>query len=119
MLMSFGEFWRLASESRLLTPQQCKQLHQDFSQVKGAVESGDSKTLAEWLVRRNVVSSYQKTILLSGRPGPFVYGDYRVYDRIDSGRLPGKFRALHGPTGHPVLLEFLTEPMTTDANRWT
>ena len=57
---------------------------------------------------RNVLSKYQTTILLAGRPGPFYYGDYKVYDRVEQGRLAGQFRAVHAPTGHPVLLQFLT-----------
>lgn len=118
MTLNFADFWKLAAESRLLTSQQCQQLHHDFSQVKGAVETGSAKTLAEWLVSRNVISRYQATILLAGRAGPFVYGDYRVYERIDAGRLNGWFRAVHGPTGHPVLLEFLTGSTTSDPRQW-
>ena len=118
MHLSFADFWKLAVESRLLAPKQCQQLHQDFSQIKGAVESGSTKTLVEWLVSRNVISPYQARILSAGLAGPFVYGDYRVYDRVDGGRLGGWFRAVHGPTSHPVLLEFLTGAVTTDPQLW-
>ena len=30
-------------------------------------------------------------ILLGGRAGPFYYGDYKVYDRVEQGRLNGCF----------------------------
>lgn len=111
-------FWSLLQESRLLAAEQCQQLAADFSQVKGASDQSNARTLAEWLVARNVLSRYQTMILLAGRPGPFHYGDYKVYDRIEKGRLAGCFRAVHGPTGHPVLLQFLTGAVISDPAAW-
>lgn len=111
-------FWSLLQESRLLAAEQCQQLAADFSQVKGASDQSNARTLAEWLVARNVLSRYQTMILLAGRPGPFHYGDYKVYDRIEKGRLAGCFRAVHGPTGHPVLLQFLTGAVIQDPAAW-
>ncbi len=111
-------FWSLLQESRLLVAEQCQQLAADFSQVKGASDQSNARTLAEWLVARNVLSRYQTMILLAGRPGPFHYGDYKVYDRIEKGRLAGNFRAVHGPTGHPVLLQFLTGAVISDPAAW-
>ncbi len=118
MSLPTANFWRLLEESRLQTAEQCRQLREDFSHVKGAGDQGNSKTLVEWLVSRNILSRYQTTILLGGRSGPFMYGDYSVYDRIEKGRLAGSFRAIHRPTGHPVLLTFLTGPIIQDARLW-
>ena len=61
---------------------------------------------------------YQSTILLAGRPGPFYYGEYRVHERVEEGRLANWFHALHVPTGHPVMLQFLAGPVASDANLW-
>lgn len=118
MSLPKADFWRLLEESRLQSAEQCRQLREDFAQVKGAGDEGNSKALAEWLVARNILSRYQTTILLGGRSGPFLYGDYSVYDRIEKGRLAGSFRAIHRPTGHPVLLTFLTGPIIQDARLW-
>lgn len=118
MSLPTANFWRLLEESRLQTAEQCKQLREDFAHVKGAGDQGNSRTLVEWLVSRNILSRYQTTILLGGRSGPFMYGDYSVYDRIEKGRLAGSFRAIHRPTGHPVLLTFLTGPIIQDARLW-
>lgn len=118
MSVSTADFWRLLSESRLLAAEQCRQLGADFAQVKGASDQSNAKTLGEWLVARNVLSKYQATILLAGRSGPFHYGEYKVYDRVERGRLAGQFRAVHAPTGHPVLLRFLTGPVIADAALW-
>lgn len=118
MSIPLADFWKLLKESRLLSPPQCDQLAADFSTVKGAGDQASSRTLAEWLVSRNVLSRYQTTILLAGRAGPFYYGEYKVYDRVDKGRFAGWFRAVHAPTGHPVMLEFLTGTVTQDQRAW-
>ncbi|MBC7856992.1 MAG: protein kinase, partial [Pirellulaceae bacterium] len=118
MSLPTANFWHLLEESRLQTAEQCQQLREDFSHVKGAGDQRNSKALVEWLVSRNILSRYQTTILLGGRSGPFMYGDYSVYDRIEKGRLAGSFRAIHRPTGHPVLLTFLTGPVIQDARLW-
>src|SRR5678816_3096121 len=76
MSLPTANFWRLLEESRLQTSEQCQQLRADFAHVKGAGDGGNSKTLVEWLVARNILSRYQTTILLGGRSGPFMYGDY-------------------------------------------
>ncbi len=118
MPVSIPDFWKLVLESRLLTAEQCQKLGADFGQVKGAADQGNAKTLGEWLVTRNALSRYQNTVLQAGRAGPFYYGDYRVYDRVESGSLAGQFRAIHAPTGHPAMLRFLTGAVTKDQREW-
>ena len=111
-------FWNLLEQSRLLTPEQVRQLGVDFAAAGVPHDPHDATVLAQWLVSRNVISKYQSTILLAGRAGPFIYGDYSVYDRIEKRRLTGWFRAVHRPTGHPVTLQFLTGPVVSDARLW-
>lgn len=118
MSVSIPVFWKLLGESRLLTAEQCKKLSSDFVKEKGAAQQETAKSLGEWLVSRKVLSRYQTAILLAGRSGPFYYGDYKVYDRVGKGRLTGAFRAVHGPTRHPVMLQFLTGPIIQDPNLW-
>lgn len=117
MSVSIADFWKLIADSRLLAPEQVQQLAADFAQVKGA-EHGNAKSLAQWLVSRNALSRYQATVLLAGRSGPFFYGDYRVYDRVDQGPMKGQFRAIHVPSGHPVMLRFLAGSVLTDTRQW-
>lgn len=118
-MVSIPEFWRLAMESRLFSTQQLESLRAEYAQVKGASDQGNIKTLTEWLVARGALSRYQAKILSGGRSGPFYYGDYKVYDRLEAGRWAGLFRAAHVLNGHPVLLEFLTGPLTQDARLWS
>lgn len=117
------DFWRLAVQSRLLTADQGKELAREYLSMSGAAGGapgqGNAKTLAEWLVSRNIISRYQAKVLLAGKAGPFQYGDYQVYDRESSGRLSGLFRAVHVPTRHPVLLQFVAGDTARDPKQWT
>jgi serine/threonine protein kinase len=123
--VSEREFWRLAEESRLLSAVRCEQLAEQFAKSNGA-HSGAAKNgaepanrLAAWLVSGKQISSYQSTILLAGRPGPFVYGDYLIRERIERGRLSGWFRATHVATGHGVLLAFAAGKLLKDPAAWS
>ena len=119
MSVSVEQFWQLLSSSQLFTPQQCQQLVASFDQVKGASQQGNAKTLSEWLISQNYISRYQATVLLAGQPGPFYYGDYKVYDRVEEGALQGAFRAVHATTNHPVVLRFVTGAALQDPQAWT
>jgi serine/threonine-protein kinase len=118
MSLSVADFWRLAERAQLLTSQQCQQWNMEYRSLHQPPESNDVIKMAAWLVSRNVFSEYQTTVLLAGHAGPFAYGDYKVYDRIASGRLANWFRAVHGATGHPVMLHFLAGPIVQDARLW-
>ena len=119
MASSVPEFWQLVEQSRLLAGDQCRQLDHQFHATNGSTDHSSPRALAQWLISQNIFSPYQVTVLLAGRPGPFVYGDYKIYDRIESGRLANEFRAVHGVTGHPVLLRFLSGPVVQDPTLWT
>ncbi len=118
MSISFPDFWKLIIESRLLTADQCQQLSAQYGSVTGSAGQGNPKSLAQWLVSQNILSRYQATIILGGRSGPFFYGEYKIHDRIEKGRLAGAFRAAHAGSNHPVLLMFITGQAAQDANRW-
>jgi serine/threonine-protein kinase len=120
MTISIAEFWKLAIKSRLLALEDCQRLEAEFAGVKGAADQGNAVTLGEWLIASGVLSRFQVKTFMAGRPGPFVYGDYYVYDRIRSqeGRLANLFRAVHLPTRHPVLLHFLGGAAIKDPQAW-
>ncbi|MGE0606392.1 MAG: serine/threonine protein kinase [Pirellulales bacterium] len=112
MSLPIADFWNLATQSRLLAPPECQRLAAEFAaQVPGAA---DAAPLAEWLVKRQVISPFHAKVLLAKRPGPFFYGDYKVQDRVDKGRLVGTFKAVHQPTNHSLGLHFLSGPVASD-----
>ncbi len=118
MAPSLVQFWSLLRESGLATAEQCTALSDQFERGHAAGANGTAQSLADWLVGQNMLSAYQSTVLLAGRAGPFHYGDYRVYDRLTSGRMSGLFRAAHLPTGHGVLLQFFSGAITQDTRAW-
>lgn len=118
MSVSVPDFWKLVIDSRLLTAEQCQMLGAEFGRVKGAADKGNSKTLSQWLISQNALTPYQATILEAGRSGPFHYGDYKVYDRLEQGPFSGAFRAIHEPTSHPVILKFVAGEATRDPAKW-
>ncbi len=118
MALSVSDIWKLLEQSKLLTSAQCQHLSVSFAALPGAANAS-GKTLAEWLVRQNVLSKYQAVILLAGRTGPFFYGDYKIYDRLEGGRLAGAFRAVHVASNQPVLLKFLAAgPAAQSPQTW-
>ncbi|QDU97742.1 serine/threonine protein kinase [Lignipirellula cremea] len=113
--MSIPEFWRLVIESRLLNTEQCQALNTEFSQAQSG---GDVSALASWLVAKRAISAYHAKVLQAGRSGPFEYGDYRVFDRLE-GRFAGMFRAAHRATGYPVILQFLAGAAVKNPQLWS
>ena len=108
------EFWQLAAASGLIGPQQMTLLVDEFQQLRGAAARGNTRTLCEWLIDRRALTRFQCDVLLLGQSGPFRYGDYVIWDRINQGRLRKLFRAVHVPTGQRVLLKFLSGPAAGD-----
>ena len=114
MSVSVADFWKLLADSRLLTAEQCRQFAEEAARVQPDA-AADPQRLAKWLIQSNKITRYQAKVLLAGRPGPFFYGEYCVYDRADAGRLAGLFRARHLPTRQPVGLRFLAGPALQNA----
>ncbi len=96
MPIAIHEFWNLAVASGLFSPERCRELNGAYKKLKGASENASVLSLAQWLVAGGVLTRYQASLLAAGRPGPFVFGDYTITDRIDSGRLAPWFRATAG-----------------------
>lgn len=118
MSVAIPQFWQLLAESQLLDQASLARWQQNFAGMKGAAQMNSARTLAEWLIAEKVISRYQASVLLSGYAGPFQYGDYRVFERYESGRLAGRFRAFHAPTGHGVLLDFLSGAVAQNPQLW-
>jgi len=119
MSISIPDFWKLAIDRKLLTLEQCQKLGAAFGYVKGAATQGNTPALVEWLIAEGVLTRYQATALLAGKNRQFVHGQYKIAERIKQGPLVGAFRAVHMPSQHPVLLQFITGPAAGDAAQWT
>ena len=111
------KFWQLLGESQLISTERLAELRSRFAEMRGATQ-GNAPLLAEWLAAENAITRYHAEVLLKGRSGPFRYGDFEIRDRYRRGRLTGHFRAVHTPTGHPVLLVFFASSAIRDPAAW-
>ncbi|HEY2762192.1 MAG TPA: protein kinase, partial [Pirellulales bacterium] len=118
MAVTIPDFWNLLVAGRLTSRNSVPKLEEQFAKVKGAETQGNAVTLAQWLISHGVISRYQARVLLAGRPGPFTYGDYTVFDRHTENRLTGAFRAIHPATRHRVLLWFHSGPAVQSQQWW-
>ena len=118
MSVTVAEFWKHAVASRLLETQRAEELVALFQEQVPSAHGATAKGLADWLIRRQVISRYQAKVLLAGRPGPFFYGDYCVESRSKRPPLADWFRAKHIPTEHPVLLRFLSPETVRNEQQW-
>ncbi len=107
-IVAIQDFWKLAVASRLLSPSQCQELAAAFAALKGASRQANTRSLVEWLVATGALTRYQASTLASGRSGPFVFGDFVVTERIETGRFARFFRAQYD-NDKSVLLVFLAQ----------
>jgi serine/threonine protein kinase len=105
MPISINDFWKLTVASGLLLADECRQLQAQFSGITGTATQANTATLAQWLVAGGVLTRYQASVLAAGRPGPFVFGDFVILERIERGRLARCFKAQYKGT-QPATLVF-------------
>ena len=105
MTVSASDFWKRAVQSRAISADEATALRASFDRSADAVNV-EGAALAKWLVKNHLLSPYQAGKLLAGQVKTFVYGDYKLFDRITDGPLSGLFRAVHTGTGQNVLLYF-------------
>lgn len=119
-----AEFWSLLTESKLLEIPVIEDLkvRAQSALVTKSNQSLDPATLVEWLIEQKALSKYQANIFLGGISGPIVYGNYCLLNRIarglGTGCLQGNFQARHRPTGHGVVLQFLSGEDRRHLERW-
>ena len=114
MALTVQEFWQSIVASGLHDEESCRRLADRFA---GARESGQiarGVSLPEWMLAQQAMTRYQAKVLLAGTPGPFVYGDYLVTDRLEGAGQAGVFRAIHRPTDVHVCLMFLSGAMLAE-----
>jgi eukaryotic-like serine/threonine-protein kinase len=114
MALSVQEFWQLVVASGLHDEENCRRLANAFANARDAGQVPRTVQLPEWMINTRAMTRYQAKVLLAGRPGPFVYGDYLVTDRLEGGGATGLFRAIHRPTGVNCSLYFLSEKAVID-----
>ena len=114
MALTIQEFWQLVVASGLHDEENCRRLADAFANARDSGQIPRTTPLPEWLLSTRAMTRYQAKVLLAGLPGPFVYGDYVVADRLEGTDASGLFRAVHRPTGVNCCLYFLSEKALAD-----
>lgn len=121
-------YWSRLESSRLLDVANIAALRMEFegrpektgaAAVLGVGTSASGQDVAEWLHGRKVLTSWQARRLLKGESGPFVLGDYRLLERIENPWRTMLMRAVHVPSGNPVLLVLLDPKRSRALDAWT
>jgi len=116
------QFWTLLAESKLAETASLDKLRREFEGLPfppGASAASATELVARWLVKRNVISEWQRKRLLRGEKGPFFLGDYRLLDRVDTGRGGTVFRARHEPSGRLVGIAALNNKFCQQPEVWS
>ena len=112
MALSVQEFWQVVVASGLHDEENCRRLADAFAKARETGAIARTVSLPEWMLASGEMTRYQAKILLAGKPGPFLYSDYLVTDRLEMAGLPGLFRAVHRPTNINVALYFFSGTLT-------
>jgi serine/threonine-protein kinase len=100
-------FWALLGESKLVDPARLDSLRRQFEGIP-IPPKADAKTITDllvgWLEKQQVLTRWQAEQVLLGKKGPFFLGDYRLLERLPTGRGGMIFRARHEPAEGPARL---------------
>ena len=114
MAVSSNDFWNLTYKSRLFSKDQYLKLKAECVQANPA----DAKASAQWLISNGHITNFHARTLLSGLPGPFVFDEYCVLDRIPDGDFTRRLYGRHQQTRHKVILHFLADPSSVSDEQW-
>ena len=124
------EFWKLVAASKLIDQGMLKTLQREFEAIPPATErlpqsaaqaspGVATAVIAEWLVKREVLSLWQARRLARGEHGPYFIDDYRLEERLECDGSSLLFRARHDPSGRNVCLVLLNSALCKRLEVWT
>src|SRR4051812_31403668 len=97
----------LLIRSRLMTPEEMRDMHQRWLAEAGAGATNLGQ-FTKWLVARRYVTDYQAGLLTKGHGNPEAYflNQYKILDRLGRGRMAGVYKATH-TLGQTVAIKVL------------
>jgi Leucine-rich repeat (LRR) protein len=102
----------LLARSRLVSSDEAHSLFHGWRRETGHT-ADDARAFASWLIAGRFVTDYQAAALLRGN-SRFFLNDYKLLDRIGSGRMAGVYRAVHR-LGQTVAVKVLPQSKAKDA----
>ena len=106
--LSVQRFLALLEASRLLSDRQLSRLR--------ALDHGESvpEMIARKLVKRRYLTRWQARMLLSGKRGPFVLGNYRLLEPLGHGGMGTVFKAHQSAMTRVVALKVMSRKLLKD-----
>jgi eukaryotic-like serine/threonine-protein kinase len=81
------------TRSRLLAPQEVEAARRRWEET--ADDKGTSSSqFARWLIRENLLTEYQASLLSKGHVDDFFLNDYKILERVGRGRMAGVYKAV-------------------------
>ena len=102
-------FFEALRASQLLTDQQCTELESELDRIPAQSPKG----LAQQLVDRGLVTSWQAKMLLAGDTS-FTLGKYKLLDELGHGGMGAVYRARQAPLGRIVALKLMSRNLLQD-----
>ncbi len=111
MGLSADEFVKCLADSGLVAPEAVQELKHRLLNNDSLREAA---SLALALVRENLLTEYQATVLLQGDSTGLVLGNYTILDKIGQGGMGRVFKAWHRRMKRVVALKTLPPELTKD-----
>jgi serine/threonine protein kinase len=94
MVVALENFCTLLTRSRLLSHEEVQALANRW-RAGAKDEAEDGEQFAKSLVKEQLLTGYQAALLLRGHADQFFLDQYKLLERIGTGRMAGVFKAVH------------------------
>jgi eukaryotic-like serine/threonine-protein kinase len=116
MTMTVEDFCALLIRSRLHAVDAVKAIYNRWQAV--AIEPDNLAMFQDWLVGRQHLTDYQRTLLSGGHTDNFFLNEYKLLERVGKGRMAGVYKALD-PKGRVVAIKILPPSRAQDKEIWS
>jgi serine/threonine protein kinase len=111
MTLTVQEFWQSVVASGLHDEENCRRLADAYAAARESGTIPKTTSLPEWMLNTGAMTRYQARLLLGGKPGSFLHGEFLVLEPLATPGTSDLYRAVHRPTTIPVCLKII-DPAT-------
>lgn len=113
MTVSVDGFLKHLSDSGVLSPEDISGVE---AQIPSEKRKHDARALARELVRLNMLTSFQASVLYHEKPEPLILGNYVLQEKIGSGGMGVVYKAQHRRMKRIVAVKALSEAAMKTSN---
>src|SRR5436309_1074042 len=112
MELTVANVYGLLLRSKLLSLDEARAMFGRWQGEAGG-DANNTARFAAWMVAHKYLTEYQASLLARGHAEGFFLGEYKVLDRLGTGRMAGVYKAQH-PTGQVVAIKVLPPSRAQD-----